>query len=346
MSKRFETIDIVKGITILLVVAGHAGVPSEINDFFRNFRMPLFFLVTGFLFSAYKFENVSNLINNRFWTLIVPYVTAGIFTFFFLFSLSFLGRDKPLLTEHIKGIAIGNGEYLSNIPLWFLTCLFSTQIIFYIFMKSIQSTTVFFQWIIVFTLGTIGVFLGEIQHLPWGIDVALVAQPFLFMGYKLKDLKVLEKNWKIFSLSFISIFLIFLISVNLNSLIDMNNRVYGNIILFYIGGFTGSILVIKFCELMISFRSTVRFLTYIGKESLVILTFHMQFSFTVVVILYDLIFGEFPAWYTIFTLGVTICILVSVITGKFPYLNIIIKGKKPDLKRLSSSMLSFKQNVN
>jgi acyltransferase len=57
MTKRIKHIDLVRGITILLVVAGHAGLPNSIHDFLRNFRMPLFFIVTGFLFSKKYLEN-------------------------------------------------------------------------------------------------------------------------------------------------------------------------------------------------------------------------------------------------------------------------------------------------
>ncbi|QNF26185.1 hypothetical protein [Metabacillus elymi] len=46
MTKRLETIDIVRGITILLVVVGHTEAPVWLNGFLKYFRMPLFFLVS------------------------------------------------------------------------------------------------------------------------------------------------------------------------------------------------------------------------------------------------------------------------------------------------------------
>ena len=62
--KRIEYIDSLRGFTMILVVAYHVGgfclglepsVPS-INLFLREFRMPLFFFISGFV--LYKDETV------------------------------------------------------------------------------------------------------------------------------------------------------------------------------------------------------------------------------------------------------------------------------------------------
>lgn len=53
--ERNATIDILKGIAILLVVGAHAGMPfsQEIS----LFHMPAFFMATGFLFSERYSDN-------------------------------------------------------------------------------------------------------------------------------------------------------------------------------------------------------------------------------------------------------------------------------------------------
>lgn len=59
VNERLREIDIVRGITIFLVVLGHTGAAevSEglVSEILRGFRMPLFFMVSGYLFSSSKY---------------------------------------------------------------------------------------------------------------------------------------------------------------------------------------------------------------------------------------------------------------------------------------------------
>lgn len=57
MKQRDITIDILKGIGIILMVLGHAGCPAPIKDYIYTFHMPLFFLASGYFFSEKNLEN-------------------------------------------------------------------------------------------------------------------------------------------------------------------------------------------------------------------------------------------------------------------------------------------------
>ena len=54
-TKRIEWIDALRGFTMILVVFSHIevfgfGIPSNtVNSFFSQFRMPLFFFISGFI---------------------------------------------------------------------------------------------------------------------------------------------------------------------------------------------------------------------------------------------------------------------------------------------------------
>lgn len=43
--------DILKGISILLVIIGHSRCVSPIYEFFNSFHVPLFFCISGYFFS-------------------------------------------------------------------------------------------------------------------------------------------------------------------------------------------------------------------------------------------------------------------------------------------------------
>ena len=53
---RLQEIDIVRGITIFLVVLGHVGISNSLlAEVLGDFRMPLFFVLSGYLFSTSKY---------------------------------------------------------------------------------------------------------------------------------------------------------------------------------------------------------------------------------------------------------------------------------------------------
>ena len=48
---RNTVISICKGIAIILMVAGHAELPTILSNFIYVFHMPLFFITAGYFFS-------------------------------------------------------------------------------------------------------------------------------------------------------------------------------------------------------------------------------------------------------------------------------------------------------
>ena len=48
---RDQTLDILKGFGIILMVVAHSGAPVWLHDFIYTFHMPLFFIASGWFFS-------------------------------------------------------------------------------------------------------------------------------------------------------------------------------------------------------------------------------------------------------------------------------------------------------
>lgn len=57
--ERLDHIDACKGIGILLVILGHTNVPSIVHTIIYSFHMPLFFIISGYLFSEAKCAAIS-----------------------------------------------------------------------------------------------------------------------------------------------------------------------------------------------------------------------------------------------------------------------------------------------
>lgn len=127
-------IDYAKVFSICLVVSYHTpprpvGFGAEVLSILR---MPAFFLIAGFLFRADKFPTLTAFLKHRSRQLLVPYVSFSLL-FYLLWLLG--GREvadggveawRPLVE-----LVTGQPE-LVIAPFWFLACLFTMQVLYYV----------------------------------------------------------------------------------------------------------------------------------------------------------------------------------------------------------------------
>ena len=80
---RNQSLDIAKGLGILLVVLGHyINVNSFPNAFIRSFHMPLFFIISGACFWCERKKEIVEFIKKRAVQLIIPLILFCIVTLF------------------------------------------------------------------------------------------------------------------------------------------------------------------------------------------------------------------------------------------------------------------------
>ena len=126
----YREVDIVKGITILLVILGHSfcTYPINIDDalpllarIVRSFQMPLFFVASGFLFSTKG--GFESLIKKKISRLIIPYFAFGFLSIVLRYIFSaFTNGGMITLSDSI--LKLINGNYY-----WFLYTLLFVMII-------------------------------------------------------------------------------------------------------------------------------------------------------------------------------------------------------------------------
>ena len=126
-ANRLVEIDILKGLGILAMVAGHVGFGELFNFAIHPFNMPLFFLASGFLYRCKGSFSLS--IKKKAKTLLVPYLLFGLL-FCIIWAPVQLFRGEPLLdlAFHLlfmnsEGVPIGGA-------LWFLTAFFFASVLF------------------------------------------------------------------------------------------------------------------------------------------------------------------------------------------------------------------------
>ena len=273
MEKRLDWVDQAKGLSIFLVVYGHNFPHFE--PYIYSFHIALFFFISG-VFHPVK-VNIS-VIKRRAKMIIVPYfIWAFILYFFWLFIGRNYGKSSLLdlsPSDNFLGVfyAQGGQSYMDwGIPMWFLPCIFLV-FLFFSAIKKIRNKNISNM---VLTVCVIGGFIWPRTtgiHLPWSIDVALVTLGFYAFGHTIKNwlVNLSKKTTILWGMFFL---LVHLATFYFNPLkIDMYRSIYGNELLFFISGLTGSIAYLFLFRLIPVFK----FFSYIGKHTIVILATHIR----------------------------------------------------------------------
>lgn len=189
MKQRNISIDILKGIGIILVLVAHS-LGGYISKFAYTFHMPLFFILTGLFISEVKNVNFATYfgkaIRKDFRRLIIP----ALFTIAIILAISCLYYVLPgsYLQSPISLIWNDDPEkplsYVNSLGnLWFLFALFWGKLFFYVIR---QFTTSISFPICSLILGFMAVYIGSSIAIPFELLVGLSVVPFIWIGYCLK----------------------------------------------------------------------------------------------------------------------------------------------------------------
>lgn len=300
---RLHWIDALKGIGIMLVVFAHHSLPVALDTYIFSFHMPLFFFISGFLFDFGKYaESAANFVKGRFTSLMVPYFFFALITclFYFLLDTAF----QPGVTNidffqnsalyGIYSILYSLGPMVSyNPPLWFLSCLFVTELLFYGFAKKYYGEPK--KLVLWLTAAGILGYLYSVYvpfRIPWNADVALSAVVFYGAGNLFRKITEPEKESgssfslklnsgmlesfpikKYFPIIFILLnilYLGYLLKFPTADKVNMNVLKYGDFFSFYLLAFSG---IFAFVYLFKKIGSS-KILEYYGRNSLTVLALH------------------------------------------------------------------------
>ncbi|OCA99776.1 acyltransferase family protein [Clostridium beijerinckii] len=182
---RIEYVDVFRGIAIVLMVMGHIGFSGHFDKYIHMFHMPLWFFISGWFYKEQD-EELFTIVKKKAKNLVIPYIIFGIVQYpaWLLFNY---GSSTDLL-EPIRNYFWINTNLVMPVAgaLWFLTCLFFTEIFFLNIRRKVDNEKIFFILIIILSiLGTLfyKIFLFR---LPWAIDTAFVALGFYYVGYEFK----------------------------------------------------------------------------------------------------------------------------------------------------------------
>lgn len=296
MNNRNITIDIAKGLGIILVVLGHNWIAQENIELFKvifSFHMPLFFFLAGVFVS--RDNDAFSFLINRADALLKPYFSVLIMLGLFKIISSILVRKEINfdVSEYFYGVIYATGSTIDWIALWFLPHLFVASIVSLIVIKIISGESMHGGLILCFSIillcfgvYSIHIFWHPVDSLdknfigvsgqpglPWSIDLIPITSAYLIFGYLLRW-KV--KEFKFNRYGFISSVGVFsLLHYFFNEKIDLNLRVYGNPVVSTIQAFSGIYITLSFASLIGVYEFISKKIAYIGVGSIYILIFHI-----------------------------------------------------------------------
>ena len=271
-NKRDISIDVLRGIGIILVVAGHV-FSGDLADYIYSFHMPLFFFISGYLKYNKEIKSFKDILSKNFIKIMFPY-----YIFFFLSLLFSNTVISYLRSEHLfmygldlKQIGLAfllGGGYLDKIPidnfaLWYLPLYFVTAVIFMLLIKNKKIEKFLPIILIILILITV-----PIQNLIPGrpalhINILPASLAFMCIGYLFN--KYFKEKQIHSAVACVGLCIgIVIAGINRGNISQINNVIY------YIGAI-GTILFFY----TLTRESKNKILSYLGKNSLIIYAVHM-----------------------------------------------------------------------
>lgn len=290
---RDATVDVAKGVGVVLVVLGHniALSDTEAQRILSSFRMPLFLFMSGLFLKP----GLDAYLRGRSRALLKPFfvVAVGTASLFWLKSALLADHDLPMLlsiaASKLAGVAYAVGTSLDNIPLWFLPALFLGQLcalgLIATGLLDRPATAVLLLvpvawlglWVMTAFAAPFDVDLGPVQlrrviGLPWSLDLALVAGAFAAAGYSCRSLVI---GFRPAAVPLVACGVAFAaLHLGYDARLDLNTRLAVHIPVVVALAITGIYLALSAVWLLARTPWPAAALSACGRASLFILLFH------------------------------------------------------------------------
>ena len=286
MNKRLDYIDTAKGIGIILVVIYHHLLGAEfINNWISSFHMPLFFMITGYLY-AFRDDYtkpVGEFIVQKLKGLMYPFVTLSFIVILwnaFFYNILFPSVTPENSTLELFLLSITTYGYHA---LWFVPCLFYSSVVFFLLHKYRLHHWI---WVIIVTFAVIFTAVPEstiFTYYPVRFFVRiLIGLMFIYFGSLFfRFLSIIKKRWQ---------YIILIVSGLVSILSFIGYYLYPGLLPFINIGvchiekpFIYLFLALSSSAFIILLSQYIdnKVLGFFGKNSIVILAFHMDLTIEV-----------------------------------------------------------------
>lgn len=338
---RLQFLDHAKAIAIILMVLLHTTSRHPyFNELVGSFHMAVFFIIAGVFFKSN--QSLWTNVKKGFFQLIIPYFVFSLLAFTICWISPYyhpelypgLDTFPKIFKAAFIGMFIGqfyyNGyAFMPAGALWFLLTLFTCRILaffwFYNFSKLNSKTNLILKTAVRCLI--IGLLLLLYFHNPGvlSLNCTAVSFPYFLVGFYLRDFfkGLNKKSIQLKIAVFIIALVTFIICIDC-FIIPGEARIEGNIVLAYLKGISGAMLVIMISMCLGKFKNTATFFSFIGVATICILGLHAHFIF-VGKFLYSKVFGAAGNAYEmnmIIALAITI---IAVVLSSLAY-NFFLKS--------------------
>lgn len=309
-AKRIAMLDVARFLGMILVYYGHIierimylknPVATAHYKFIYSFHMPFFFLLAGFTLAPEKtLLPLGKFLKKIAASRLIPYFlfTALLAVLSLLFAGHFVVLDLSTADGYLKGaVATLMGFPVFNIPLWFMACLVSVELLHFAMSRFLNSTLKILLAAVLFYLG--GYYLtATIQFLPgpnfWFLHEALVVYAFYLVGVFMRRESILlggQQRWRLLLASAVCL-LIVVFTWDLNTgpfrMFDAVVIVlsgHGSVWLFPLTALAGSLFIL----LVARCAGANRFFMFMGENVLILFCLNGVF--------YHFFNGPFADWF-------------------------------------------------
>lgn len=275
---RQNWIDWSKSIGIYLVVLGHCTfLYKDIEGFIYTFHMPLFFMISGYLYKddLASFTALLTKLKNK---LIMPYCLINIIVAIWeLIKFVIRGNNEyfPLIKEQLYGTILGIPSKIFAGPTWFLLSLCWCHLFMYVYIR-VKNKLWLYLSLIIFPIAIFFIKFGLNFSFFYSLDTFPLAILYFLTMYHLKKyLPTIQKGKASYYL--ISSCLLFIITFYIYKYNGSSNLILSafgkNFFLGYLGALTGSWGVFFIGYLFDHLR--YQLIKTISNATILILGFHM-----------------------------------------------------------------------
>ena len=296
MAIRSNTIDVAKGIGIILVVLGHNWIVYHeewLTEIIFSFHMPLFFFLSGIFIK--RSMGMGEFLRSRTNSLLKPFfVVLVILGGIKLVAGNLVPGVEPLpCVKYSVGILYGTGSTLAWGPMWFLPHLFISLTFSFMVLRFLPSERVYEAYLIAGILllsgimfmdlfwrqGEVRIGLFEIsrkQGLPWSIDILPITSSFVIVGCQLGQyVQTMKFNIWGLIISLNSFAILYSYS---GACMDLNGRTYGAGINSTLLAACGIYICFSVSSLLQKSKLFQYMFSYVGSRTLYVLIFSTFFQ--------------------------------------------------------------------
>lgn len=313
--QRLLWVDCLRSMAIVFVIYGHCGPGRTLfYSITSPIKMPMFFVLSGFLFNTMGKNNV-NYYKKIFRSLIIPWIVLSAIGFLPSVCGFLYRQDYSGIGYRIIDIIIGKEH-------WFMPCFIIGSMLHFFIRKCLKNES------LMFLLGLCCFFCGiYLNNYEWSslfmINRAIHVQLFFTVGYLIKqNINLVITNVRQSILLGIVLYSMLVVLANYyypNAVMDVHRMYYYDYILCILLVLVGTITLVTISS---RFKSFPKWFLFLGRNSLVI--YMLQgFGFvliSIIVSIFHLQIDSFnqPLWALVkCVIVLSVCSIISVVINRF-----------------------------